>query len=130
MVDNSVLKKLFNAFDCSYMSRFFEFITDENPRIKAWFRLDDCETEEDVQAKVLEWLSRSAYKSEPFRNQQKNSEVHKYHLDGINSFLGTNFTPEDIAIIYCELGNAADKEKTRKFIRSNYNMEVLKSETY
>lgn len=128
MVDNSVLIRLFNAFENSHISRFLEFIADDKSKAQSWFSLSNCETEEDVAAQVLQWLSRSAYKSEPYRNQKRNEEIHKYHLDGINAFLGTHFTPEDIAIIYCELGNAVDKQKTREFIRSEYNMEVLKSD--
>lgn len=76
---------------------------------------------------LLEWLSRDAYKSLHYSTDRRNEEVHEYHRQGINSFLGTSFTPEDMAIIYQRLGNAAHHQKTLEFIRSGYDMEVLKN---
>lgn len=127
MVDNEILKRLFNAFSNSAIYKPLEFIVDRNPRVYSSFAIGSCENEEDVDAKVLEWLSREAYKAEHYRNKKRNDEVHEYHLNGINKFLGTSFTPEDMEIIYCKLGNACDDKKTRKFIRSGYNMGVLKN---
>ena len=103
-----------------------EFVADVNPRVNSYFCLLNCDSEEDVQAKVLEWLSRDAYKSTHYRTNKKNEEVHKYHLDGINSFLGTEFTSEDIAIIYQKLGNCINHPKTIEFIRSGYDMTLIK----
>lgn len=95
MVETDVLQKLFRAFPNSVINHSFEFVADVNPRVNSYFCLLNCNSEEDVQAKVLEWLSRDAYKSTYYRTNKKNEEVHKYHLDGINSFLGTEFTPEE-----------------------------------
>ena len=75
--------------------------------------------EEELKLKVLEWLSRAAHK-------EGNDTVRKWYLDGINKFLGTNFTNEDIELIYCKLGNAINRELTKRFVESNYNLEVLK----
>ena len=126
MVETDVLQKLFKAFPNSIINHSLEFVADVNPRVNSYFRLSDCDSEEDVQAKVLEWLSRDAYKSTHYRTNKKNEEVHKYHLDGINSFLGNEFTPEDVAVIYQELGNCINHKKTLEFIRSGYKMELIK----
>lgn len=82
---------------------------------EAYFRY----VEEELKLKVLEWLSRPAHK-------EGNDTVRKWYLDGINNFLGTNFTNEDIELIYCKLGNAINRELTKKFVESNYDMGVLK----
>ena len=80
-----------------------------------WFRY----SEESMACKVLEWLSRPALK-------EGHKDTRKWYLDGINKYLGTNFTHEDIEQIYCKLGNEVNRSLTLKFIDSNYNMEVLK----
>lgn len=81
----------------------------------AWFRYD----EQNITCKVLEWLSRPALK-------EGHEDTRKWYLDGINKFLGTNFSHEDIEEIYCRLGNEVNRPLTLKFIESGYDMEVLK----
>lgn len=46
-------------------------------------------------------------------------------LCGINAYLGTNFTEDDIAIIYQELGNRVRHTLTVEFVNSGYDMSVL-----
>ncbi len=128
MIDLSVLQRLLRAFPNSLINGRLDFMADCNPRVNSGFRLDNCSSEEDVKAKVLEWLSRDAYKSTHYNANKRNEEVHEYHRQGINSFLGTAFTPEDMAIIYQWLGNAVHHHKTLDFIRSGYDMEVLKND--
>lgn len=127
MIDLSVVQRLLRAFPNSLINVQLEFVADRNPRVNSYFRLDNCASKEDVKAKVLEWLSRDAYKSMHYHTEKRNGDVHEYHWQGINSFLGTAFTPEDIAIIYQRLGNAVHHQKTLEFIRSGYDMEVLKN---
>lgn len=124
MVDSLVTKKLAHAFPKSFINANLEFIA--HREANEWFRLEDCETEFDVKCKVLEWLSRGAYKTEPFYDYNKNERFHEFMLNGINVFLGTNFTEEDIAVIYQELGNRVRHELTEKFIESGYDMAILK----
>ena len=127
MIELSVLHRLLRAFPNSLINGQLEFVADRNPRVNSYCRLDNCASEEDVKVKVLEWLSRDAYKSMHYHTEKRNGDVHEYHRQGINSFLGTAFTPEDMAIIYQRLGNAVRHQKTLEFIRSGYDMEVLKN---
>ena len=46
-------------------------------------------------------------------------------LDGINMFLHTDFSFDDMEIIYTYLGNACNHKKTIRFIESGYDMHVL-----
>ena len=125
MANQIVLKKLFGAFPYAIMNRSLEFVADPHYWVTSYFRLEDCETEEDVTAKVLEWLSREAYKSQHFNTELRNKEVHEYHRRGINAFCGTNFTHEDMEIIYTKLGNRVNHKLTLDFIHSGYDMAVL-----
>lgn len=80
-----------------------------------WFRYD----EQNMVCKVLEWLSRPALK-------EGHKDTREWYLNGINKFLGTRFTHQDIEEIYCKLGNEVNRPLTLKFIDSGYDMEVLK----
>lgn len=125
MVEAQILKKLFFAFPNGFINHNLEFIAHTHPRVNSYFRLEDCETEEDVAAKVLEWLSREAYKSQHFNSDRRNRQVHEYHLEGINAFCGTLFNEDDIEKIYTYLGNRVNHQLTLEFIRSGYNLAVL-----
>lgn len=125
MVHQQVLNDLFGAFPSAIINRNLEFVADPNRRVNSYFRLDNCDTRMDVRCKVLEYLSREAYKSQHYHVDWRNREVHDYHLKGINAFLGTDFTKEDIAVIYTHLGNGVNRQKTLAFIYSGYNIAVL-----
>lgn len=125
MVDWSVVAKLMNAFPNSFINQRQEFIA--HREANEYFILKDCETELDVQCKVLEWLSRAAYKSQPF-GPRKNKVFHSFMLDGINRFLGTSFTPNDMGQIYTYLGNAVNHTKTARFVEGGYDMGALGEE--
>ena len=123
MVNADVLRKLFFAFPNGFINHNLEFIA--NLRVNSFFYLEDCETEEDVAAKVLEWFSREAHKSQHYKSERRNRQVHEYHLEGINAFCGTLFTEDEIGEIYTHLGNRVNHKKTLLFIRSGYDMEVF-----
>lgn len=125
MVSNNVLAQLFRAFPDAIINRNLEFVADPDRRVNSYFRLDNCETEEDVKAKCLEYLSREAFKSEHFNAAWRNAQVHSYHLSGINSFCGTDFTEDEMEDIYTHLGNCCNHQRTLAFIRSGYDMSVL-----
>lgn len=123
MVGSEITKKLIHAFPKSFINGGLEFIAEREAN--EYFRLEDCENELDVKCKVLEWLSRGASKTEPFYTKKRNDLFHKFMLDGINAYLGTNFTAEDMAIIYQKLGNRVRHSLTEEFVNSGYDMAVL-----
>lgn len=119
--------KLLKAFPKSFINCHGEFIAHE--RANEYFILHNCKGNLDIKCKVLERLSRAAYKTEPYRALNKNNAFHAFMLSGINDFLGTEFTSEDMDLIYTYLGNAVNHELTMNFIQSGYDMTVLKSYT-
>ena len=123
MVDSLVTKKLARAFHGSFINTALEFIA--HKEANEYFRLEDCENEFDVKCKVLEWLSRGAHKTCPFNSNIKNERFHNFMLNGINDFLETDFTEDDMEIIYTYLGNRCNHERTVKFINSGYDMSIF-----
>lgn len=123
MVDSIVTKALAKAFPGSFINASLEFIA--HKEANEYFRLEDCYSLLDVKCKVLEWLSRGAYKTCPFYCDLKNMKFHNFMLNGINDFLKTDFTEDDIAIIYQCLGNRVNHDLTIEFVNSGYKMSVL-----
>lgn len=122
MIEWPEIQKLMSAFPNSLINQGGEFVA--HLEANEYFRLSDCETTEDVKCKILEWLSRAAFKTAPF-GKRKNDALHAFMLSGINKYLGTSFMPGDMEQIYTYLGNCCNHEKTLRFIRSGYDMAVL-----
>ena len=126
MVDVGMVVKLARAFPGGFLNGQGEFIAHEKGN--AYFLLTDCDTELDIKCKVLEWLSRDAYKSTPFHRVVQNIKFRRFIFDGICKFLGHDFSFEDMEEIYTHIGNRANHAKTVRFIESGYDLSVLKEE--
>lgn len=123
-IDNEYqVKKMLNkAFG---FKEFEMFINNENelivvPNINAYFRLDDVKNELDFKCKIVEWLS--YYTSINHWNRYWSPKMLKF----INYMLDTDFNKEEMQLIYCKLGNAINHQLTIKFVKNDYNLEVLK----
>lgn len=126
MVDVGMVVKLARAFPGGFLNGQGEFIAHEKGN--AYFLLTDCDTELDVKCKVLEWLSRDAYKSTPFHRVVQNIKFRRFIFDGICKFLEHDFSFEDMEEIYTHIGNRVNHAKTVRFIESGYDLKVLKEE--
>lgn len=124
MVEWSIQKRLMEAFPGSFINKRGEFIASK--RENEYICLEGCTTEREVQCKVLEWLSRGACKTAPWCTDKANDKFHDRMRAGINRFLGTEFTHEDMCVIYDRLGNGVNHKLTLIFIASRYCMELLK----
>ena len=125
MTDTEI--KLMASFPKSFINQHGEFIAHE--RANEYFILKGCANDLDIKCKVLEWLSRGACKTEPYRTRKSNDAFHDFMLSGINKFLGTDFTQEDMYEIYTNLGNCVHHEKTIQFIESGYDFKTIGRET-
>lgn len=119
-----VRHELLTAFPRSFINERDEFIAHE--RTNQYIILSNCETPLDVEYKVLEWFSRPAHKIAPYSQEWRNRKFHEFMLNGINAFLDTHFTEQDMDEIYCALGKAINHEKTVRFVKSDYDFDVLK----
>lgn len=116
--------KLLKSFPGSFINDNGKFIPERSG--VAYFDLANCESSEEIKCKVLEWCSRAAYKSEPYDKKRENDWLHEFMLDGINNFLDTDFSEEDMELIYTKLGNGCNRPLCEKFVMSGYDMEVFK----
>ena len=124
LIDWNVMERLMRSFPNSFINYMGEFIA--HREANEYFNLVSCEDELHIKCKVLEWFSRGAHKTEPFSSKRKNKEFHEFMLKGINEFLGTRFTEDDMDYIYTYLGNAVNHQKTIEFItKANYNMSFF-----
>lgn len=116
--------RLLRCFPGSFINGPGEFIA--HSKGNQYFSLAMCRTERDVKCKVLEWLSRGACKTQPWKTERRNQEFHEFMRNGINEFLETEFSEDDMWVIYDILGNRVRHELTIEFIESGYNMGLLK----
>lgn len=96
------------------------------PRTNLYFSLDDVESESDLKCKVIECCSRDAYKTMPYSSPYSNKVYQNNVRRHINNYLGTDFTREDMELIYTYLGYGVHRDLTIKFVESNYDMNILK----
>jgi len=125
MIEWPEVQRLMNAFPRSFINQHGEFIA--HREANEYIILHDCESVLEVKCKVIEWFSRGAFKTAPF-GERKNREFHRFMLDGINKYLFTSFTPNDMDEIYTYLGNSVNHERTLQFINSGYDMSVLQED--
>ena len=98
------------------------------PKTNLYFSLNNVKNELDLKCKVLEWCSRDAYKSMPYSTDRRNRMYQDDVRGNINIFLKTNFARNDMELIYSKLGNGVNHELTIKFVQSNYDMKILRSD--
>lgn len=120
---NEIVIDLLKSFPGSFLNQYGEFIA--HREANEYFKLSNCDDDLEIKCKVLEWLSRAACKTEPYKNKKKNEKFNDFMLTGINKFLGTDFDKCSMRTIYQELGNQVNRVLTIKFINSGYDMAVL-----
>lgn len=97
------------------------------PRENLYFLLDNVKSDKDLIVKVLSWCSRDASKSAPYYSDWRNKEYRKIVRNGLNAFLGVNFTEENWLNIYCAVGNDTNKDLCIKLVESNLNLSLLEA---
>lgn len=126
MIKESIQKfvqDLMTCFPGSFINSHEELILDR--RSNLYFRLENVETLEQLECKVIAWCSRAACKTAPYRFDWRNEQYNQKIREGINDFLGVDFSTDDWAHIYTLLGNDCNRELCEKFVRSDFDMNVL-----
>ena len=125
MLDLGTIMRLMNCFPGSLMNDRAVFIACKRAGTHTYICLDACKDEMDIKCRVLEWLSRSACKTLVYDSERFNRKFWAFMREGINKYLGTNFSHDDMMEIYTYIGNAVNHKKTIRFIDSGYDMAVL-----
>ena len=114
---------LCEAFPNSFINERGEFIA--HLRSNQYIILNNCKTTQDIECKVLEWFSRPAHKTAPYSQEWRNRKFHEFMRNGVNAFLDTSFSENEMSEIYDALGNCINHQKTIEFIDSDYNFDVI-----
>lgn len=117
--------KLLECFPGSFINAWDEFIA--HPRTNQYFLLGNCQTVEDIEAKVLEWLSRPAFKTQPYSQEWRNRRFHEFMLAGVNAFLDTDFSEDDMELIYTYMGGGIKHGLMMEFIDHDMSMMWLRN---
>jgi len=113
---NKNILHLMNLFNESFINKNKELIL--YPKYNIYFSLEGVKTVADLKCKVLAYLSRPSCKGIPEKEQ-------KYCRDRFNEFFGTSFNKDEMTEIYTYLGNDCNREKSKRFIKSGYNVKIL-----
>lgn len=116
-------KRLMACFPGSFINHNGEFIA--HKASNTWFDLFKCQDEMEIRCKVIEYISYAASKGQPYRTEKNNQEFRDLMLKGINKYLETAFTSEHMDKIYTYLGGGINRKKTRRFIKSGWDMSIL-----
>lgn len=126
MKQEQYILRLMNIFPNSFINRLNELIL--APISNLYIRLDKIESEFDVKYELLEWCSRDAVKGQPYASNRHNERHQEIVRRGINEYLHTDFSKQQMELIYQKLGNGINHDLTTKFVESGYNMKLLESE--
>ncbi len=88
---------LLTSFPRSFINERDEFIAHE--RTNQYIILSNCKAPIDAKCKVLERFSRPACDGKPYSQEWRNRKFREFMLNGINSFLDTSFTEQDMDIL-------------------------------
>lgn len=105
----------FPMFQC-YINKHRECII--NPKHNIYLSLVDVYCRNDLENKVISWLSRPSYKGMP-------KKIAEHCLSGLNKFLGTSFSKDEIMKVYTAFGNDANSLWRMKFVNSRFDMKVI-----
>lgn len=121
---NMINKSICNPYGLRcFINNIDELIV--SPKLNAYFRLADVETELEFKCKCLEWLSFYVANNHWFGHDKERKKIEKF----INYILNTKFTHDDYQDIYCRLGNRVNHSLTESFINNNYDMNLLRRDS-
>lgn len=95
------------------------------PKVNLYIRLEDVNTPTELKYKLLEWCSRDCSCALRYSQNWRNARYHDDVLARVNKCLGTNFTRDEMELIYERLGNRCNHKLTMKFVSGGYDMKLL-----
>lgn len=113
------IKNLLKIFD-GFINYNFELILDEDRNIYTDLKL--LENKKDLLKNIFEWKSRECSKFNDKETEEFRNNINKF----LNKSIGRTFIKDEFEIIYINLGNGVNKKLTKKFIDSNFDLELLK----
>ncbi len=121
-----MIDEIFNVMKCfpnSFINNNAEVILSTKGNV--YFDSKVCYDKKDVVCMLLEWCSRPIAKGIVYSSDKRNREWQEDLLNGLNCYLGTQFSLEDMYYIYQELGNGINPNLTKEFVESNYDLSLI-----
>lgn len=120
----SEIQRIMKYFKNSYINSYLEVIL--LPKTNGYFAIKNCRNEVDIKCEIIENISRDCFKTQHYSRLKDNKNMWNENLIALNNALKTDFSQQDIELIYNKLGNGINHELTKKFVESNFDIEVLK----
>lgn len=117
------ISKIMNIFYGSFINHNKELIL--IPKTNLYVCLHDVNTPTDLKFKLLEYCSRECTFVERYSQEWRNRRYQDDILLRINKCLGTNFTQEEMELVYDVLGNGCNHKLAKRFVSSGYDMKLL-----
>ena len=118
------LSQILSAFGHSGINSNLELILIRETG--SYINLNEVYSEIDLKRLCLVSVSRDCYKTQKYRYPSINNDFHKRNLDKLNKALVTNFTKDDMEIIYQHFGNGLNQDLAASFVVSGYDMNIFK----
>lgn len=96
------------------------------PKFNVYTLLDDVETDEDFYIKLCEWFSRSCCCSIVYSQNKRLQKYYQENTEAFNFICGTDFTISQMDLIYQYLGNGINHTLAKEFVKSNFDLSVIK----
>ena len=90
------------------------------PNFNIYFRLDDVETVQDLEAKVIAWLSACNFNY--YEQEWRNRKFERKLRSNINEFLDVHFNSFEWNYLYSIYGNMVNKNGLYEFVENNFDL--------
>jgi len=121
MINHEIAKLLMESvrphFPKAFITLRLELVLEPNSNTS--FILADVKNKLDFERKMVSWASRHCCKGVSMYRQ-------KEILKGFNGVLGTDFNRDDMELIYTYLGNGCNESLCIDFIKSGYDLSLIK----
>ena len=115
--------KLMKCFPHSMINANQELILSFEGNV--YINTTDCVDAFDLKMKLLHWCSRPIAKGMFYQNEKRNTSYREQLLRCMNEYMQTDFSLEDMEVIYQKLGNGINPRLTNLFISNDYDMTLL-----
>lgn len=120
----TAIDELMGLFNGSFINAQNELIL--IPKTNLYFRLADVETIDDLYVKIIAFCSRDACKSMPYYASKRNEKYQNEVRYALNEYLGVDFSKDEWETIYAKLGGGCNHELCKKFVKSTFDLSLLK----
>lgn len=118
------IKTLGECFPGGYVNFDQEFVA--HRRAGAVCDMKGCTSPLELRCRVIEQLVGHCCKTRPFKGAEANVSFRRFMMEGMGRFLGVKLVESEYELVYERLGNGIDRQLTVEWVRSGYDLRVLR----